>query len=70
MKKVISYEYRSNNSSQFTVAHLECGHERTFEYGTYPKMAMARCWVCDAEVKTVQDTMAEALTPLLEIFGL
>lgn len=42
MKKVTSYEYRSNNSQQFTVAHLECGHERVFEYGYYP--ATALCW--------------------------
>jgi hypothetical protein len=45
MKKVIAYEYRSNNSQQKTVAKLECGHERVFEYGYYPKDAL--CWVCE-----------------------
>ena len=45
MKRVTSYEFRMNNSTQHTVAHLECGHERTFEYGTYPKEAS--CWTCE-----------------------
>ena len=49
MKKVLYYEYRSNNSSCCTVAVLECGHERVFEYGTYP--ATARCWTCPEEKK-------------------
>lgn len=44
LTKVIGYEYRSNNVSQKTVAHLECGHERVFEYGYYPKNAL--CWNC------------------------
>ena len=44
IEKVVSYEYRSNNSTQKTVAHLECGHERVFEYGFYPPAAL--CWVC------------------------
>jgi len=47
LRKVIAYEYRSNNSSQCTVAKLECGHERTFEYGYYPTHAV--CWECPRE---------------------
>jgi hypothetical protein len=45
MRKVVSYERRANNISEHTVTHLECGHERTFEYGYYPKEAL--CWVCE-----------------------
>lgn len=47
MSKVISYEFRMNNSTQHTVSHLECGHERVFEYGYRP--ADALCWVCPPE---------------------
>lgn len=44
IKKVVGYEYRSNNSTQKTVCRLECGHERVLEYGSYPKTAL--CWEC------------------------
>lgn len=44
IEKVVSYERRANNSTEKTVAHLACGHERVFEYGYYP--ATALCWVC------------------------
>ena len=44
LTKVVSLEFRMNSSSQCTVAHLECGHERVLEYGAKPKEAL--CWVC------------------------
>jgi hypothetical protein len=47
MRQVVSYERRANNVSEHTVAHLECGHERVFEYGHYPTEAL--CWVCTPE---------------------
>lgn len=53
-RRVTGYEYRSNNSCQRTVARLECGHERVFEYGYYP--AEAVCWDCGKE-----KTMAELI---------
>ena len=46
MRTVTSWEHRNNNSGEYITAHLECGHERTFNGNRPIGKGQVRCWEC------------------------
>lgn len=54
MKRIIAWEFRTNNMGSLYVAKLECGHERTdlserCGPAGWLRPKEARCWVCKEE---------------------
>jgi hypothetical protein len=47
MREVTSWEHRSPNYGEYIVAHLSCGHERTFNGDRPVGKGKVRCWECD-----------------------
>ena len=48
MREVKFWEHSSTNSGEYLIAHMVCGHTRTFERNSPPRPGWhVRCWECD-----------------------
>jgi len=47
MRDVKTWEHSSTNSGEYIIAHLSCGHTRTFNGNRPVGKGQVRCWDCD-----------------------
>ena len=57
MRTVLSWEHRSTNSAEYITAHLDCGHERTFNGNRPVGSGTVRCWECDKQNEMDDDAI-------------